>query len=297
MQDKPKGNSEPTRPFQRGRTTPFGDEFVSSGRLTPAAGGEAGTRPLPGAPGQNLIPQVTNKIGEIRRELDYIRHLVNLFAAPVNILRVGVKLSDPPPESPPAPPRELPPDPGDEFAAGEDAAPEDASESPPAGSWEDELLMGLSPEQADLARHIGLFLRSNPKVKQRAQVCLFQYEEAFRSYQESQQSVEEALKLPPAAAWDKLHDIGIERVKGKAYAICGFYENFKTDGPLGNVFPPPRNKEDAPQNATRPLTAAPPTKAPTKQPPGPPPDDDLDAPLPIEHAIGGLLGKLKGLFK
>ncbi len=296
MQDKSKGPSEPTKPFQRGRTTPFGDEFVSSGKLS-AAAGDGGTRPLPNLAGQNLIPAVTNKVGEIRRELDYIRHLVNLFAAPIAILKVGVKLSDPPPSAPQAPvPQEVvePDDP--EF--GDESETLDQIPVDPVEAYEAELLMGLSPDQAELARAIGLYMLSNIKVKQRAQVCLFQYEEAYRTYQESSQAVEDALELPPASAWEKLHDIGIERVKGKAYAICGFYENFKTDGPVGQVFPPPRNKEELPQNATRPLAVPAPTRAPTKQPPGPvPQDDDEDAPLPIEHAIGGLLGKIKGLFK
>jgi len=318
-------NNNETRPLLRGSTTPFGDEFVSTGQDKPGADR---TRPLPNAPAtQNLVAQVSAKIGDTKKELDYIRHLVNLFAPPIAVLKTGVKLSEfeeqPAPQAPQvdealigldchacreaitgevmagicmecAQPYHVP------CWAGKCASQECGStefmapEPPPPPPTQADLLMGLAEDQADLAQDIGVFLQANPKVKQRAQVCLFQYEEAYRSYQESQTALDEAVKLPPAAAWDKLHEMGIERVKGKAYAICGFYENFKGDGPVGLVFPPPRNKEEPPQNATRPL-GAPPTKAPTRPQPQSPADDD--APLPIENTIGGLLGKIKGLFK
>lgn len=339
MQDGRQGPPGPTRPFNRGRTTPFGDEFVATGKKDPAEAAVSGTRPLPSLPPQNAIAAVTSKIGEIRRELDYIRHLTNLFAAPIALLRVGVQLSEDPPPPPPGPaapevdealvgllcpgcektidatvpvgvcaacggPYHVPcwdgrcKVPGCEHA--EFLAPEARSARDPR----EDLLIGLGPEHAELARAIGLYLRSNPKVKQRAQVCLFQYEEAYRAYQQSDRALEEASKLPPAAAWDRLHEIGIERVKGKAYAICGFYENFKTDGPLARVFPPPRNAAE-PANATRPLNPQPtrtPTQPPASAPQGArratrPDDEEDDAPLPIENAIGGLIGKLRSFFK
>lgn len=337
MQDGRQGPTGPTKPFNRGRTTPFGDEFVATGKKDPAeaaaaAAASGGTRPLPGLPPQNMIAAVTSKIGEIKRELDYIRHLTNLFAPPIAVLRVGVKLSDDTPAAPP------PSSQVDEALVGMlcPGCGQPIDETSPAGicvacggpyhvdCWDGacripeceqtefmapeagrardpraDLLIGLSTDQADLAQAIGIYLRSNPKVKQRAQVCLYQYEEAYRAYQQSDEALDEAAKLPPASAWDRLHEIGIERVKGKAYAICGFYENFKTDGPVSQVFPPPRNQGAEPNPATKPLNPQA-TRAPTQVPPSPPPhgpDGDDDAPLPIENAIGGLIGKLRGLFK
>ncbi len=306
---------------------------MATGKKDPVeAAPTGGTKPLPAMPPQNVIAAVTAKIGEIKRELDYIRHLTNLFAPPVNVLRVGVKLSEDLPVPPPPPLVDeallgmLCPGCTEQIDGSEPAGicaacggpyhvacwngtckiPDcEASEFivPDANAARDpreDLLRGLSGDQADLAQSIGLFLRTHPKVKQRAQVCLYQYEEAYRAYQQSDQALDEAANLPPAAAWDRLHEIGIERVKGKAYAICGFYENFKIDGPLAQVFPPPRAKaEDPDPGATRPLNPQP-TRAQTQQPPQPParrPDDEDDAPLPIENTIGGLLGKLRGLFK
>lgn len=340
MQDGRQGPTGPTKPFNRGRTTPFGDEFVATGKKDPAEAvvPAGGTRPLPNLPPHNMVAAITGKIGEIKRELDYIRHLTNLFAPPISVLRVGVKLSEDLPEPPPQPARPQVdealigmPCPGCGVAIdgespvgvcvacggpyhepcwdGQCKVPECEQsefmvpEPAPYRDPREDLLIGLSRDQAELAQAIALHLRSNPKVKQRAQVCLFQYEEAYRAYQQSDQALEEASALPPASAWDRLHEIGIERVKGKAYAICGFYENFKTDGPLAHVFPPPRNAAE-PTNATRPLTPQP-TRAPTQQPPAAPqaarrsaPDgDEDDAPLPIENAIGGLIGKLRGFFK
>ena len=67
MQQEPR---QPTQPFQRARTTPFGDAFVSSG----TGPGPNATRPLRSPTGP-LKDAVSAKLIEIKKELDYVRHL------------------------------------------------------------------------------------------------------------------------------------------------------------------------------------------------------------------------------
>ncbi len=161
------------------------------------------------------------------------------------------------------------------------------------------LLANLSAEGAAMARAIAGALGSDPKVKQRAQVCIYQYEEAYRAYQTGDSELREAERVPPQRAWSALEAIGIERIKGKAYAICGFYENFKDQPVLSNLFPPPRPQEVAPPAVPRPGPAKTQPLSQTVQQPARPSRDisQRDPGPPALEATGGLLGKLRNLFK
>ncbi|MNL66790.1 hypothetical protein D3C87_1913100 [compost metagenome] len=96
------------------------------------------------------------------------------------------------------------------------------------------------------------------------------------------------------AAWERLPLLGIERLKGKAYAICGFYENFKHDPVINRVFPAPNNGGGG---ATGPLNASPARTGPLVQPIVQPVVQPVAQPQADTSATpNGLLGKLKGLF-
>lgn len=305
MQHEPR---QPTQPFQRARTTPFGDAFVSSA----ANPGPNVTRPLR-TPSGPLKDAVSAKLVEVKKELDYVRHLMTLFAPSIAILRFAVHLTtlpelpkmdsfDQPSASPPEPfqPIDAPPEEegldgeapeteASEFEEADADAPEPfAPEPPPPDPWAD-----LGIPQKKFGLDIAGVLVRDARVKQRAQVALYQYDEVVRAYEDGTRTLEEVASCGFEEAWDRLQEMGIERTKGKAYAVCGFWDNFKNDPVICKLFPPP-----TPQNTrgTQPLNlnsgslpspgsgklTRPESAAPSKS----------RAPEP-----GGLLGKLKGFFK
>ncbi|MBI6546403.1 MAG: hypothetical protein HY692_06385, partial [Cyanobacteria bacterium NC_groundwater_1444_Ag_S-0.65um_54_12] len=119
--------------------------------------------------------------------------------------------------------------------------------------------------------------------------------EAYRAYQDAKQTLEEIVQLPPALAWERLGTLAIERVKGKAYAICVFYENFKNDTVLDRLFPPPPGQTSQQTDLsfrsapTRPLSTRP-SAALTEEP------KMGGQPATGEKPWPGLLGKLRGIF-
>lgn len=264
MQQDPRQN---THPLQRARTTPLGDAFVASG-----------TGPLPNAtrplrpPAGQLKEAVSAKLNEVKRELDYVRHLMSLFAPSIQILRYAVHLTSlsvlPPPE---------------------------AFDQPIDPRSEPETFQGLGAPQRKFARDIAEVLIRDPRVKQRAQVSLYQFDEVVRAYDDGQATIDTVAICAFEEAWERLQELGIERTKGKAYAVCGFWDNFKHDPVICKLFPPP-----TPQNTrgTQPLnlsaSQAPPAQPGSGQLPKPAaaPSSRATSPEP-----NGLLGKLKGFFK
>ncbi len=276
MQHDPK---QPTQPFQRARTTPFGDAFVSSG------GGPSPnvTRPLRSPTGP-LKDAVSAKLIEVKRELDYVRHLMTLFAPSIAILRFAVHLTT----LPQLPTMEsfdqpaLPPEP--------EATVENADAEPVAPA--PDPFAGLGTPQKKFGLDIATVLARDLRVKQRAQVALYQYDEVVRAYEEGNQTIDSIATCAFEEAWERLQELGIERTKGKAYAVCGFWDNFKNDPVICKLFPPP-----TPQNTrgTQPLSMNSgnlPSPG-SGQLPKPAPA----APKPPSAEPNGLLGKLKGFFK
>lgn len=270
MQHEPRSN---TQPFQRSRTTPFGDAFVSSASLpNPNV-----TRPLR-APTGPLKDAVSTKLVEVKKELDYVRHLTTLFAPSIAILRFAVHLTT------------LPELPAMEAFDQPETEPMFAS---PEASDDPDPFADLGVPQKKFALDIAGVLVKDPRVKQRAQVALYQYEEVVRAYDEGMQVIDGIASCSLEEAWERLQEMGIERTKGKAYAVCGFWDNFKNDPVICKLFPPP-----TPQTVTRgtqPLnpsvaSAAASGSGQLRKPADPPPTKPSSEP-------SGLLGKLKGFFK
>ena len=279
MQQEPK---QPTQPFQRARTTPFGDAFVSSA---------SGTGPLPNvtrplrSPSGPLKDAVSGKLIEVKKELDYVRHLMTLFAPSIGILRFAVHLTTLP-QLPTMESLDPPVDiPEDIEAMDGDVDAYDEPPEPPAP----DPFRSLGIPQKKFGLDIAGVLVKDPRVKQRAQVALYQYDEVARAYEEGNQTIEGIASCAYEEAWERLQELGIERTKGKAYAVCGFWDNFKSDPVICKLFPPP-----TPQNhrGTQPLNSGnlPPAGSGQLKPPS-------AAPKPPTAEPSGLLGKLKGFFK
>lgn len=299
MQHEPK---QPTQPFQRARTTPFGDAFVSSG----SSPGPNVTRPLRSPTGP-LKDAVSAKLIEVKKELDYVRHLMTLFAPSIAILRYAVHLTtlpqlptmeslDPPAFVPAPEPLEGEAD-GDgeafkqspELMVSEASAPEVPAGAPPAP----DPFAGMGLPQKKFGLDIAKVLVSDPRVKQRAQVALYQYDEVVRAYDEGNQTIESIATCAFEEAWERLQELGIERTKGKAYAVCGFWDNFKNDPVICKLFPPPTPQTNA--RGTQPLSL-------NSGSLGSPGSGQLPKPAPAASKPptaepSGLLGKLKGFFK
>jgi|GEM_PF-2391010 len=307
MQNEPR---QPTQPFQRARTTPFGDAFVSSG----SAPGPNVTRPLRSPTGP-LKDAVSAKLIEVKKELDYVRHLMTLFSPSIAILRYAVHLTTLPElptmeslDQPAYAPAIATPEP--EMAGSEDTETETAEEQsddePAPSDTEAQLVVPPTPEppapdpfagmgvpQKKFGLDIAKVLVSDPRVKQRAQVALYQYDEVVRAYEEGNETIEGIANCAFEEAWERLQELGIERTKGKAYAVCGFWDNFKNDPVICKLFPPPTPQTNA--RGTQPLSLnsgnLPPLGSGQLPKPTPP------APKPTTPEPSGLLGKLKGFFK
>jgi hypothetical protein len=223
------------------------------------------------APTGPLKDAVSAKLTEVKKELDYVRHLMTLFAPSILILRFAVYLTTLP---------ELPS--AESF--------DQSSSSHP----DPDAFAGMGVPQRKFARDIADVLIRDPRVKQRAQVALYQYDEVVKAYEDGQATIDTIASCAFEEAWDRLQELGIERTKGKAYAVCGFWDNFKHDPVICKLFPPP-----TPQNTrgTQPLSlnsAQPGSGQLGQSGSGPLPKQ---APPPPSPEPSGLLGKLKGLFK
>lgn len=276
MDRSPHDPKRGTSPIKRPSTRPLGDSFVATSKGQQPASGGAGTRPLSPLPAGPLKQAVPQKLEELRRELDGIQRLVTLFTMPILVLRYAMYLEDPSPFRHDEPPEDEP-----SWVSGEDESFEE----------EDPIPVGfraLGPAQRVLALEVSEVLKADPKVKQRAQVALHQYEEAARAQQEGSDKLQSLYQMTYEEAWDRIPEIAIERIKGKAYPISGFFDHFKHDPVISRVFPPPRN---VPAQGTAPLGTANPASQPPAQPPAAAPTQQPQPPTG-----DGLLGKLKGLF-
>lgn len=308
MQQPPK---EPpkrgTQPLGRQSTHHFSDAFVPS-NAQPSVAPARGTRQLQAPPLTSLKVAVPQRLEEVRKELNYVRHLTTLFGGPITVLRFALYLVDnplpPAPEpaavfaapEPPQAPVDEPPSLERESSAEAEAFLEGAEEGlePVAVEPEPEdpvpiPFRALNPTQRDLAEAIAQVL-ANPKLKQRAQVTLFHFDEALRGHQEASAQLEQIYSCPYEEAWERLNELAIERLKGKAYAICGFYDNYKNDPVICRLFPAPNQQN---KGMTGTLNGG--KTGPLVQPVVPAVQPVAPQAAPSAEP-GGLLGKLKGLF-
>lgn len=297
-----------TRPlYTNSKTAPLGDAFISSNGPIQTA---RSTRPLRMSP-EMMREALPNRIAEVQSELDYVEHLVNLFRPRINIFRYAETLLTLPDDA--VDPNEevleedLAPEaeevPGDAEDSNEELATEaieenqniediDVSEHsendeyaeepeeeevppPPKLSYKERTLANfhLTPDKEQFAVRVSERIQAHPKLRQRVQITLHQFSDAESTYAKARGVFMTIMHNLPENAWELLEGIGIERLKGKAYAICGFYDNFRDDPMLIQVFPAPH------QNPTMPVQPVQPVN-----------------PQPTPQKPQGLLSNLKGLF-
>lgn len=309
----PPNDKRGTQPLGRQSTKHFSDAFVSSGSQQAAAPSRS-TRQLQTPPLASLKIAVPQRLEEVRKELNYVRHLTTLFGGPITVLRFALHLVDNPlpPEPEPEPEAfieyateeepaafiEPPPaEEGDESLASEASETETVEAVEPKPEPYDPVpvpFRALNPGQREMAQAIADVLATNPKLKQRAQVSLFQYDETLRGHQEASAQMEQIYNCQYEEAWERLNELAIERLKGKAYAICGFYDNYKNDPVICRLFPAPNQQN---KGMTGNLSGG--KTGPLVQPviqPAVQPSIQPVAPQGLGPEPGGLLGKLKGLF-
>lgn len=285
-----------TRPLGSGaKTSGFGDAFVSS---SDAPQPQRTTRPLK-MPAHMLKDAVPSRIADTKRDLDYVRHLTDLFRPHINVFRYAetlLTMPEDPEFAPPVPSIALEENEGNE----ENKGSEGSGENEGLADFEDftaapgpsprELALAefrLAPEKEELAKRIYERIRNDLKLRQRVQIAIHQYTEAEQNYQKALRSFGVIIKSSPENAWDLMDEMAIERLKGKAYAICGFYDNFKDDPVLGRVFPPPNQQAQKPRlnggqqqtPQTRPL-----------------PQQRPQQPQQQQKPASGFLDNIKGLF-
>lgn len=321
-----------TNPLQQRGTRPLGDAFVSSQHQLPQprAAGVPGTRPLTGP----LKLSVQQRLSEVDSELGYIQHLLSLFYPSVVTLRYAEFLSgqspqdaesterarmealqsssepDPesemaeesPPETELAEPELTDADPEPFLAADEEQEADMpleegvAGDEPPAELPYPEWTASFTGRQGAFALKMADVLRRSPKVLQRAKVALFQYDEASRAYSEGLALLEQASREAPEMAWGTLDRLGLERIKGKAYPISVFYEQFKGDPVLNQLFPPPQTPASAEGTPASPPEAAAPS-APQRAQPGIQIGNLQDRAAELKERGTDILNKFKGFLK
>lgn len=293
-----------TQPLSSAPTKRFSDAFVSS-QGGPARGGKPLAMPAPAV----LRTAVPQRLEQFRRDLSYVRHLTSLFETPIGTLRYAIHLiTEPPepvPEELPEPEPELVAAPEPELAAAPLIQDVDVSD---VGGWQEARPVEVAPPPPPpvdplahvppqfralpeasrrLADDIAQLLLTDDRMLQRLQVTIFQFDETLRGLQEASDRIEIIYKCSYEEAWNHLNDVGIERLKGKAYAICGFYEHYKGDAVLNRVFPPPNVGPRASAARTTSLSPGSGGLTPVIQP----------VIRPVEAAPGqGIMGMLKNLF-
>lgn len=229
---------------------PFGDKSYSDSFVrasTAPLNQRRMTRPLQASP-----EMVEEKLRSVEEQLNLCRTIVDRFAARMKILRAAEAQAKAggAPEPPPEPVAEAPePEPAKpaKFGLGKkpfgrpglkpgakspakSAAP--AAPAPSAGG-------PLPAQERAMAAAIADRLRQDADLLRRAQIALFQFDDAQRSVSDAGNRLEPIRQADPDQAWDLIEGLEVSKLQGKVYPICNFHEIFKRDPILSRVFPAP----------------------------------------------------------
>ena len=224
---------------------PFGDKTYSDSfvRATTAPLAKRMTRPL-----QASSEMVTDKLRAVEEQIGLCRTIIERFAQRMKLLKAAETMAKtggtPEAVVPPQPEPEPPAKPGfgkpglGKKPLGK-AAPKPAAPPAPAAA-------GIGGQEKAMATAIADRLRQDADLLRRAQIALFQFDDAQRSVQETAGRIEPIRMADPEQAWDMIDSLEVSKLQGKVYPICNFHEIFKRDPVLSRVFPPPTG---APQPA------------------------------------------------
>lgn len=259
---------------------PFGDKSYSDSfvRATTAPlNAKKVTRPL-----NATAEMVTEKLKAVEEQINLCRVIIERFAQRMKVLKSAetlVRTGPAPAEPEPAPEAtQAPGKPGlGKKPMGKPPAKPAAAPNP-----------AMANNERAMATAIADRLRQDADLLRRAQIALFQFDDAQRAVQETASKLDPIRTTSPESAWDMIEALEVSKLQGKVYPICNFHEIFKRDPILSRVFPPP--------------TGAPVPGSPTGGIPGGVPGTGPLAgpgPAPGAPAPGGSgpLGNLKGFFK
>lgn len=206
-------------------STPFGgqgysDQFVRSATQPLTS---RGTRPLMAGPeaAAQLLATAEQQIAVCRTILEQFAPRVALLKGAVDHLKK--------PAAPAAPPKKL------GFGAKKPAPPPRQA--------------AATGDRATIER-LAERLGAKPDLLRRAEIALHQFADASSSVATAETRLTGIQGLLPHAVPDELARLELGKLQGKVYPVCNFYEAFKDDEVLWQLFPPP-HQTPAPRGSGR----------------------------------------------
>lgn len=196
-------------------STPFGgqgysDQFVRSA-TQPLANRD--TRPLTAGP-----EAVAQQLATAEQQIAVCRTILEQFDPRVRTLKSAVAQIKQPPAAPAAP-KKL------GFGAKKPAV----SARPAPGAADRALIESLAQR-----------LAAKPDLLRRAEIALHQYADAASAVASAEAKLAGLQGMDPFTAAPMLAQLELGKLQGKVYPVCNFYEVFKDDDLLWQLFPPPQ---------------------------------------------------------
>lgn len=199
---------------------PYSDQFVRSA-TQPLA--RKTTRPL------EITPEVVQqRLHAAEEQIQLCRIIIERFSPRVRLLRAATDSLRQPSAQAPAPSKKLGLGKGPKKPAPVQATP------------------GISPQDRAIVDKIAKRLSANPGLGRRATIAVTQFDDAGRGVIETHAKLNQLRTLEPATAMAQLELLDISKLQGRIYPICNFYEVFKDDELLSQLFPPPNQAQDMP---------------------------------------------------
>lgn len=283
-------SNQPTRPGNPFADKSYSDSFV---RATTAPLAKRTTRPLQATP-----EMVSEKLRKAQEQISLCSIIIERFAPRMKMLKAAEALAKGPAAPAPAPVAEPEPAPKPGLgkpglakkplgkAAPKPGAAKPAAKAPPAPPG----AAGLNAQEKTLVTAMADRLRQDPELLRRAQIAVFQFEDAQQAVQETSSRIAPIQQADPQQAWEMIEGLEVSKLQGKVYPICNFHEIFKRDPVLSRVFPPPNAQAAAPGMAPPPGMGPPAGPMPGGNPMG-------TGPLGTGALGSGPLNANRGFFK
>ncbi len=234
-----------SNPPKRG-ANPFADKSYSDSfvRATTAPLGKRMTRPL-----QASSEMIDDRLRAVEDQIGLCRTIIERFAQRMKLLKAAETLAKTGSAADAALAiQEAPAEPGPRPVLGKPGlgkkpfgkpAPKPAAAPVPPAA-------GVGGQEKAMVTAIADRLRQDADLLRRAQIALFQFDDAQQSVQEAIGRVEPIRQADAERAWDMIESLEVSKLQGKVYPICNFHEIFKRDPVLSRVFPPPGSTGAAP---------------------------------------------------
>lgn len=188
----------------------YSDQFVRSATQPLTS---RGTRPLAGGP-----EAVAQQVATAEQQIAVCRTIIEQFEPRVRVLKSAVEHLKKP-AAPAAPFKKLGLGPK-----------KPAPPARPAPGGSDRAMI------EDLAQR----LSAKPDLLRRAEIALHQFADAGSAITTAEAQIRMIYGMDPYSAAPQLQQLELGKLQGKVYPICNFYEVFKDDEVLWQLFPPPQ---------------------------------------------------------